>query len=1062
MSTERAGDAGSGLRLRNWRVRSRLVALILVPTAAAVLLGGIQVIASMNAAADYQRVNDLARLSDDIGALTHELAEERDRTAWFIALGRPERGLKGINDQRDAVDTAAERVREGGALLRGELTGRTGDEVEAALTRLDDLTPLRRQALETNLLPDAAVDAYTLVVEDLLSLHDELGKGSDDDLLFGQALTLTALARAKESLSQQRALLSVVLVAGRFEQDQMEKFLGALSSERNGRKSFAAEAGTADRRFFDETVNGRSADRADFLRELVLLRAASGAPLKGLDQAESDDARQWFDAVSVTIDRTRAVEQRHAQGIVARSGALGDAEQNRALLVIGAVAALLLAVLLITTGVARSLVRPLRRLRTEALEVAGERLPSYVQRVRETRDGEFEVDVPPIGIVSRDEIGEVARAFDEVHREAVRLAGDEAKLRNTVNAMFVNLSRRSQTLVERQLSLVERLERGERDDNRLADLFKLDHLATRMRRNSENLLVLAGQEVARRWRQPVEVMDIVRAALSEVENYDRVVTRIHSEVAVAGPAVSDVVHLLAELVENAVAFSPGETKVVVSSSRIDGGGVMIGVSDQGIGMTLEELTQANARLAGPQAADAAAARRMGLFVVGRLAFKHGIRVQLRPQETGGLTAMVLLPESLIATLPGHSFPPGPQSPFAGADPSFAGAQSSFAGAEPSFAGAQSPFGSTDPPFPPGAQPPFPGADPSFAGGQPAVFGTPTPPFPGGPGPSRERGAFADTPPFQRAADGTGPTPPAGMPAFPPLSTGSAGAFPPGPAGPPFPPPPAAPSFPPGAPASASPAGAVPPQGRPPGATGPSVWNSPERSGPPGNPPFVPPGPIPPGPIPPGPVSPGPFDRFALNSTDGPGSLERFAVNPAEETGPFDRFTKRSVEEPAPVDSLPTPGEPAVSGALPTVETSALDTEDEYLPIFASVESGWFRTIDRTKAATQEPSGDGAPDEVSSPAPEQWASPADSGWQAAQAASEPVYGAVTSSGLPRRTPKANLVPGSVTPANPAEPSSPSPPQPPPATPVSPERVRSRMASFQQGVRRARNELPNRES
>ncbi|WP_204062553.1 sensor histidine kinase, partial [Planobispora siamensis] len=668
MSTERAGDAGSSLRLRNWRVRSRLVALILVPTAAAVLLGGVQVIASMNAAADYQRVNDLARLSDDIGALTHELAEERDRTAWFIALGRPERGLKGINDQRDAVDTAAERVRDGGTLLRGELTGRTGDEVEAALTRLEDLTPLRRQALETNLLPDAAIDAYTLVVEDLLSLHDELGKGSDDDLLFGQSLTLTALARAKESLSQQRALLSVVLVAGRFEQDQMEKFLGALSSERNGRKAFAAEAGTADRRFFDETVNGRSADRADFLRELVLLRAASGAPLKGLDQAESDDARQWFDGVSVTIDRMRAVEQRHAQGIVARSGALGDAEQNRALLVIGAVAALLLAVLLITTGVARSLVRPLRRLRTEALEVAGERLPSYVQRVRETRDGELEMDVPPIGIVSRDEIGEVARAFDEVHREAVRLAGDEAKLRNTVNAMFVNLSRRSQTLVERQLSLVERLERGERDDNRLADLFKLDHLATRMRRNSENLLVLAGQEVARRWRQPVEVMDIVRAALSEVENYDRVVTRIHSEVAVAGPAVSDVVHLLAELVENAVAFSPGETKVVVSSSRIDGGGVMIGVSDQGIGMTLEELTQANTRLAGPQAADAAAARRMGLFVVGRLAFKHGIRVQLRPQETGGLTAMVLLPERLIAPLPGPSFPSGGQ-PFAGADPS---------------------------------------------------------------------------------------------------------------------------------------------------------------------------------------------------------------------------------------------------------------------------------------------------------------------------------------------------------------------------------------------------------
>ena len=263
----------------------------------------------------------------------------------------------------------------------------------------------------------------------------------------------------------------------------------------------------------------------------------------------------------------REVEKRYAQDIVVRSQELGNAEQSRALLIAAAVAGLLLIVLLITTGVARSLVRPLQRLRREALEVAGERLPAYVQQVRESRDGELLAEVPSIGVTSRDEIGEVARAFDEVHREAVRLAGDEARLRNTVNAMFVNLSRRSQTLVERQLTLVERLERGERDDQRLADLFKLDHLATRMRRNSENLLVLAGQEVARRWRQPVELMDVVRASLSEVENYERVVTRVHSEVAVTGPAVSDVVHLLAELVENAVSFSSRDNKVVVSSSR---------------------------------------------------------------------------------------------------------------------------------------------------------------------------------------------------------------------------------------------------------------------------------------------------------------------------------------------------------------------------------------------------------------------------------------------------------------------------------------------------------------
>ncbi|WP_307845248.1 nitrate- and nitrite sensing domain-containing protein [Planomonospora sp. ID67723] len=947
MSTDRTRDAGSGLRLRNWRVRSRLVALILIPTAAAVLLGGVQVVASMSAAADYQRVNDLARLSDHIGALTHELAEERDRTAWFIALGRPERGVKGVRDQMDAVDSVSTRVRDGGVLLGDAAGGRTGDEIRAALARLEALAPLRDQALEGKLLPDAAVDAYTLVIADLLSLHDELGKGSSDDLLFGQALTLDALARAKENLSLQRALLSVVLVTGRFEQEQMEKFLGALSSEQNERRAFAAEAGTAERRFFDETVNGLTADRADFLRELVLLRASSGASLKGLDLAQKDDAREWYEAVSVTIDRMRAVEQRHAEGIVIRSQELGDAEQNRALLVAGSVAGLLLAVLLITTGVARSLVRPLRRLRREALEVAGDRLPAYVQRVRESGDSELATEVPPIGILSRDEIGEVARAFDEVHREAVRLAGDEARLRNTVNAMFVNLSRRSQTLVERQLTLVERLERGERDDNRLADLFKLDHLATRMRRNSENLLVLAGQEVARRWRQPVEVMDIVRAALSEVENYDRVVTRIQSEAAVAGPAVSDVVHLLAELVENAVAFSPGESKVVVSSSRIDGGGVMISVTDQGIGMTPEELAEVNARLTSPQAADASVARRMGLFVVGRLALKHGIRVQLRPQDSG-LTAMVLLPESLLAPLPGPAVPTAPAAPG-------------------------------------------------------SVFGA----APGSP--------FASGPPFREA--------PAAVPPA---------------------------------------AQAVPSQTRPPGATGPSVWDPAARAGTRSGDRLPPP----PGPLDRSTPAPrdgaGPFDRPPAPYGES-GPLGRSAAGPGEELGPFDRFMTSSREVSRPPERFLTSGESAETGPLPRVETSALDSGGEYLPIFASVESGWFRTVDRAADEEQVPPGDAAPAASAPPAGDTWSSPADSGWQAARAASDPAYGGLTSSGLPRRTPKANLVPGSVTPASPAGPVPQAQVRPPlPGQPISADRVRSRLSSFQQGVRRARNELPNRES
>ncbi|MEV7006091.1 nitrate- and nitrite sensing domain-containing protein [Streptosporangium sp. NPDC051022] len=911
MSTHKIQGAGSGFRLRNWRVRSRLIALILVPTAAAVLLGGIQVLTSLGAATDYQKVNDLARLSDHIGALTHELARERDRTSWYIALGRPQREVQAVRQQMDGVDTEVTRVRDSATTLRTVVGGRTRDEVDTVLARLGDLGPLRRQATGSSLLPDAAVDAYSLVIDDLFSLYDELGKGSDDDVLFGQALTLGALARAKEALSQQRALLSVVLVAGRFEQEQLERFLGEISVERNARRTFAAEAGSGERRLFDETVNGRTSDRAEFLRELVLLRADSGASLRGLDLSKRDDAAEWYDAVTVTIDRMRDVERRHTQAIVTRSQQLGDAEQNRALVVAGSVAILLVIVLAITTGVARSLVKPLRRLRREALQVAGERLPAYVQRVRESRDGEVDEDVVPIGVLSRDEIGEVARAFDEVHREAVRLAGEEAKLRTTVNAMFVNLSRRSQTLVERQLTLVERLERGERDDRRLADLFKLDHLATRMRRNSENLLVLAGQEVARRWRKPVELMDVVRASLSEVENYDRVVTQVQSDASVIGPAVSDVVHLLAELVENALSFSPKESKVVVSSSLIDGGDVMISVTDRGIGMTTEEFSRVNERLASPRTADASAARRMGLFVVGRLALKHGIRVRLRPQDTG-LTAMVLLPETLIDPVPSQ-------------------------GASPS-AGSPRPVGFPMPsnvsPFPAGPDDVFGSMPPGIPGAVPAPFGAPPPGSPVLSAPVAQ-----DTP----VARDT------------PAGSGHAG----------------------------------------PGAA--------------------------------------------------PGSPETDAI-----------------------------------GSLPEVGASALDAE-EFLPIFASVESGWFRLSSSGGATASSPggatvadrqghaerpggpgqSGEHAPSDAGAGGgeeggaePDSWSSPADAGWRAAQAASAPVLGGTTTSGLPRRTPKANLVPGSVIP----------PPDEPPrfSPPRSADRVRNRMSSFQEGVRRARNELPDRES
>jgi signal transduction histidine kinase len=318
-----------------------------------------------------------------------------------------------------------------------------------------------------------------------------------------------------------------------------------------------------------------------------------------------------------------------------------------------------------TVVVGGSLTGPLRRLRLGALEVAGVRLPDTVRKMSEDEAADAPLDVEPIDVASTDEIGDVARAFDQVHREAVRLASNEAGLRGTVNAMFVNLSRRSQSLVERQIRLIDDLEQGEQEPERLANLFQMDHLATRMRRNSENLLVLAGHDVTARWTQAVSLIDVVRAAVSEIEQYERVTLDIQPGIAVRGQAVSDVVHLLSELVENATSFSAGEMPVSVSAHQLASGGVLFAITDQGVGMSEEEMAHANWRLDNPPVVDVAVSRRMGLFVVARLAARHGIRVRLRPGSVDGLVALVWLPDEVL-TQEAVAAPPQPRHPPAAA------------------------------------------------------------------------------------------------------------------------------------------------------------------------------------------------------------------------------------------------------------------------------------------------------------------------------------------------------------------------------------------------------------
>jgi signal transduction histidine kinase len=305
--------------------------------------------------------------------------------------------------------------------------------------------------------------------------------------------------------------------------------------------------------------------------------------------------------------------------------------------------------------------------------VAEHRLPAAVQNLLTDPEPAPEnlrkrLAVAPVPVFTREELGQVARAFDAVHGEAVRLAGEQAMLRENVNAMFVNLSQRSQDLVERQLSVLDRMEAGEQDPDTLAGLFELDHLATRMRRNSENLLVLSGHDAIREDAGPVAADEIVGAALSEVEYYQRIELGPAPQVAVRGEAVNDLVHVISELLENATRYSGEQTVVTVSSAETHDGDWQIEIIDRGAGMPQAEIDRTNARLAHPPDVDVEVSRRMGLFVVATLATRHRIDVSLSSGQDGGLIATVLVPSALIVELPPMPGPPPPAEPAAAPEP----------------------------------------------------------------------------------------------------------------------------------------------------------------------------------------------------------------------------------------------------------------------------------------------------------------------------------------------------------------------------------------------------------
>jgi hypothetical protein len=643
--------------LKNWRVRSRLFLLVVIPTVTAVAAGGVFIASSVQSALVYQRVLTLANLSGKITGLVQALQNEREDTVRYIVLGTSNGGRGaspssavppgpelGLLNQDHAITTGwANQVKALAYGINGSYSALAQQDTQAAVTAIGNLPAIRAAATGTRLPALIVIREYATAINTLMAVQSQIAVGSSDSTLAGSVRVLGLVTSMKEEASQQQALLTSALRSdlvslGQFGAAHLSAITNAQAQQQGDLNGFDTAATAEQRQLFNNALSGSKVVQAQAQEQQAISLASSKSPI-ATDPTISDASS----SLSYVVTGMRSVEQQFADEVISRSGSLHNDAITSAVIFSVAVALLLGIALAATTIIGRSMVGPLRRLRNGALEVAGTRLPEMVRRMSETNGESAPLVVEPIDVDSSDEIGEVARAFDQVHKEAVRLAGNEAALRDNINAMFVNLSRRSQTLVQRQIRVITRLEQGEQDSTRLASLFQMDHLATRMRRNSENLLVLAGHELSRRWSRPVALVDVLRAAASEIEQYERVTLDVQPGISIRTEAVSDVVHLTAELVENATSFSAADTPVTLAGGPQHNGWVLIEITDRGVGMGAEEMAQANWRLANPPVVDVAVSRRMGLFVVARLAARHGIRVRLCPVPSGGLIAQVWVP-----------------------------------------------------------------------------------------------------------------------------------------------------------------------------------------------------------------------------------------------------------------------------------------------------------------------------------------------------------------------------------------------------------------------------------
>ncbi|MGW2378443.1 sensor histidine kinase [Kitasatospora sp. NPDC001683] len=638
--TRRRATGLSRLAMRNWRIRTRLIALLALPVLVSLVLGGLRIQTSLQNSQQLAQMANLSDLAKKATNLADALQTERDISAGYIT-NKPNEPLDDeIVAARKATDDLSRTFTTSSDKFENlDLSG--GKALLFQIRKdLNSIADARNTPYQNNQNIQATITAYDVIIRDLLDITQEIALTSNNKDLLVATRALQQFSLAKDATSQQRALISAGLAN--------PKAPDLSASD----ESFGIRLRTAYDNALNSFNNTYAAHDLDNLRSQLSYNnvvaeadrySRSILQPGGIHQTEPVSYKDWYEKATTKITAERRIESKLLEDLDGKAQDLQSQADTEAL-IIGAAVALTLLVALGGAGlIARSMVRSLTRLQTAAEDVAERRLPELVKTLSESDPHDVDTTVEPVAVDSTDEIGHVAHAFDMVHSEAVRLAAEQALLRGNINAMFTNLSRRSQGLIQRQLSLISELESREADPDQLANLFKLDHLATRMRRNGENLLVLAGEDPGRRWTRPVPLVDVLRAAASEVEQYERIELAAVPSAEVAGRVVNDLVHLLAELLENATSFSSPQTRVRVTGHALPDGRVLVEIHDTGIGLSPDDLAEINERLANPPTVDVSVSRRMGLFVVGRLSLRHGIRIQLRPSDSGGTTALVMLP-----------------------------------------------------------------------------------------------------------------------------------------------------------------------------------------------------------------------------------------------------------------------------------------------------------------------------------------------------------------------------------------------------------------------------------